>query len=289
MRHQPREPFGGPRQLEHLQTQARPGQRAAVGAQRLAAAGGQLLEDVADDAVVGGGRRPEHRDSGRERVEHVLHAPVVRAEVMPPVGDAVRLVDHQQPDRRGEQRQHPLPETRVVQPLGADQQQVDRVRRESLADVVPLLAVGAVDRVRAQPQPLRRGDLVAHQRQQRADDQRRPRTRLAQQRGRDEIQRGLSPSGALHAQHPRAVDDDIPDRLQLPRPEPRAIVAGQRAQALQRNPRDRLRGHGRHRAIVSRAPEGSGSAGPLTAARRDRGTSGARRWRASRRRRRGPA
>ena len=88
--------------------------------------------------------------------------------------------------------------------------------REPLADLVPLLAVGAVDRVRAQPKPLRGGDLVAHQRQQRADDQRRPGARLAQQRGRDEVHRRLPPAGALHAQHPRAIDDDVADRLQLP-------------------------------------------------------------------------
>jgi hypothetical protein len=36
------------------------------------------------------------------------------------------LVDHEQPDRGGEQGQHVVTEPRVVQPLRADQQQVDR-------------------------------------------------------------------------------------------------------------------------------------------------------------------
>ena len=41
--------------------------------------------------------------------------------------------------------------------------------------LVPAVAVGRVDRVRADPELLGRGDLVAHQRQQRRDDQRRAR------------------------------------------------------------------------------------------------------------------
>ena len=76
-------------------------------------------------------------------------APVVGPEVVAPVGDAVRLVDHQQPDALGEQRQHLVAELRVVEPLGADQQQVDGVGVEQLAHLVPLVAVGRVDRVRA--------------------------------------------------------------------------------------------------------------------------------------------
>ena len=89
----------------------------------------------------------------------------------------MRLVDDEQPDALGEQRQHRVAELRVVEPLGADQQQVDRVVGEQRADLLPRVAVRRVDRVRADPEPLGRGDLVAHQRQQRRDDQRRARRR----------------------------------------------------------------------------------------------------------------
>ena len=49
--------------------------------------------------------------------------------------------------------------------------------RQPVPDRAPLLAVGAVDGVRAQPEPLRRRDLVAHEREQRADDEGRARRR----------------------------------------------------------------------------------------------------------------
>ena len=60
------------RQLDDLEPQTRPRQRTAVNTQRLAAGRRQLLEHVADDAVVGGGGRAEHRNLGAERLEHVL-------------------------------------------------------------------------------------------------------------------------------------------------------------------------------------------------------------------------
>ena len=87
----------------------------------------------------------------------------------------MRLVDDEQPDALGEQRQHRVAELRVVEPLGADQQQVDGVAREQAATsahasrLVELIVCGA------DAEPLGRGDLVAHQRQQRRDDQRRAR------------------------------------------------------------------------------------------------------------------
>ena len=199
------------RQLERLQAQARPRERPAVGAQPVACPVGRAARPR---------RRPRGRwrsrscraraTSGRQRVEHVLHAPVVGPEVVAPVGDAVRLVDHEQPDRGREQRaacrrgsagcssRSGLISSRSTVSAG-----------EPFAHAVPLVAVGAVDRVRAQAEPLRGGDLVAHQREQRADDQRRAGAGLAQQRGRDEVDGGLAPARALHAQHAGAVDDDV--------------------------------------------------------------------------------
>ena len=69
--------------------------------------------------------------------------------------------------------------------------------------------------MRADPEPLGGGDLVAHQRQQRRDDQRGPGALLAQQRRGEEVDGGLAPARALHAQHAGAVVDEVGDRLEL--------------------------------------------------------------------------
>ncbi len=231
-RREPREPVGLGGQLDHLEPQARAAQRPAVGPQRRGVgARAQLLLDVGDDAVVRGRRRPEHRDARRQQREHLGQPPVVGPEVVAPVRDAVRLVDHDETDPRREQRQHPVAELRVVEPLGTDQQQVDRVLREQRLDLGPRVAVGRVDRVRADPEPLGRGDLVAHQRQQRRDDQRGPGALLAQQRGRDEVDGRLAPARPLHAQHARVIPDQVVDRLELAGTE-RGARPGERVQEL---------------------------------------------------------
>jgi hypothetical protein len=87
--------------------------------------------------------------------------------------------------------------------------------------------------VRAHAEPLGRGDLVAHQGKQRADDQRRTGAGLAQQRRRDEIHGRLAPPGALYAQNARPVGHHVVDRLELVGAELRLRVTGQRAQVAQ--------------------------------------------------------
>ena len=59
----------------------------------------ELLGHVLDDAVVGGGGRREDGHARVERPEDPADPPVVRPEVVAPVGDAVRLIDDEQPDR----------------------------------------------------------------------------------------------------------------------------------------------------------------------------------------------
>jgi hypothetical protein len=212
---EPGEAVGLAGEVDDLEAQAGATQRAAVGAQRGGTADAQLLLHVGHHAVVGGRGRAQHRHALRQPLEHVGDPPVVGAEVVAPVGDAVRLVDDQQADPLGEQRQHLGAEGRVVEPLGADQQHVDGVGGQQILDLRPRVAVGRVDRVRADPDPLRRRDLVAHQRQQRRDDQRRAGAGLAPQRGGEEVDRRLAPARPLHAQHARAVDHEVAHRLEL--------------------------------------------------------------------------
>ena len=168
----------------------------------------ELLGDVVGDPGVGGRRGREHRDPGRQLGQQRAEAAVVGAEVVAPVGDAVGLVDHQQAAGRGQARQHLVAEAGVVEPLGAHQQDVDLAGVDLVVDRLPLVDVGGVDRHRADAGPLGGGDLVAHQREQRADDDGRPGARLAQQLGGDEVDRRLAPPGALHDERAAGVDGE---------------------------------------------------------------------------------
>ena len=191
----------------------------------------QLLGHVGGDAGVGGRGGRQHRDVRRQGLEQGPDPAVVGPEVVPPVGDAVRLVDHDQPGGRGQVGQHVVAEAGVVEPLGADQQHVDRAVANLRVDLLPVLEVGGVDRARVDARPRRRLDLVPHQRQQRRDDHGRACPGRAQQRGRDEVDRRLAPPGPLHHQRPPLLGDEGADRRPLVLAQPR-VLARQRPQVL---------------------------------------------------------
>jgi hypothetical protein len=75
--------------------------------------------------------------------------------------------------------------------------------------------VGRVDHVGANPEPLSRRDLIAHQRQETRDAQSRPGYALAQQGSRNEADRRLPPNRQLDAQHARAVLHQVAYGLEL--------------------------------------------------------------------------
>ncbi len=152
----------------HRELEGGPGQRAAQHEGVRAELGGDVL---GDPGVRGRGRR-EHRSALGELGEQPGQALVVGAEVEAPVGDAVRLVDDEQAGP-GEQGQRLVGEAGVGEPLGRDQQDVDGVGLEGVEDLLPVVDVRGVHRRRAQAGPLGGGHLIAHQRQQRGDDQRR--------------------------------------------------------------------------------------------------------------------
>ncbi len=131
---------------------------------------GELLGDVGDHPRVGGGRGRQYRGARRQRGQEVADASVVRPEVVAPVGHAVRLVDHEQADALGQLGEPVLAEVGVVEALRADEQDVDLPRGELLPHHGPLGDVAGVDGVRTDAGPGGGLDLVAHQRQQRADD-----------------------------------------------------------------------------------------------------------------------
>ena len=227
----------------------------------------ELLDDVGDHPRVGGGRGGEHRAAGRQVGEQVADPPVVGPEVVAPVADAVRLVDDEQPGRLGQPGQLLVAEPRVVEPLGAHQQQVDLVGGQRGGHLGPLVGVGGVHRHRAQPGPPGGVDLVAHQRQQRRHDQRRAAAAGPDQGGGHEVDRRLAPAGALDDEHPLAAVDQRRDRLELPVAELRGRVADQPAQQGLRLRGEGGRGSGGgrgHRATPPQAPDTGRPGGTVT-------------------------
>ncbi len=191
----------------------------------------QDVGDVGDHAAVRRGRGGQHRDARGQLGQQRAQPAEVRAEVVPPVADAVRLVDDEQPARGSQLRQDGVAELRVVQPLGREQQHVDLPCRDGVVGGPPFVDVGGVDGGRVDPGALRGGDLVAHQGEQRRDDHRRARPGGAQQRRGDEVDRRLAPSGALHHQRAPTVGHQCLDGAPLVVAQPR-LLAGERAQLL---------------------------------------------------------
>ncbi len=214
----------------------------------------ELLGDVLGHPGVGRGGRGQHRDAVGKVGQQGADAAVVGPEVVTPVGDAVRLVDHEQPGRRRQPGQHLVAEARVVEPLGAHQQHVDLAGIDGVVDRLPLLDVGGVDRDRPDAGPLGRRDLVAHQGQQRRHDDRRPRALCAQQQRRHEVDRRLAPAGALHHQRPAAVDRQRLDRRPLVVAQPGVVAPDEGAQVPLGGGADVRRLGGCHGLCVGHAP-----------------------------------
>jgi hypothetical protein len=87
------------------------------------------------------------------------------------------------PQRRDRAGQLLLAEARVDQAFGRDEQHVDLVGRQRRAPRLPVGHVRRVHRHRPDAGALGGADLVAHQRQQRRDDERRPAARGRAQQG----------------------------------------------------------------------------------------------------------
>ena len=121
------------------------------------------------------------------------------------------LVDDEERDAPGDVGQHLLAEALVRQPFRGDEQDVHRALAGRLFHAVPLVLVVRVDRLGADAHPLGRGDLVAHERQQGADEEGRPQARFAQQPGGDEVDEALAPSRLLDQELPAPALDEVSD------------------------------------------------------------------------------
>ena len=234
VRQQPPQPCAGVRQGQDPEPERRTGQGPADREHRVGGSGGQLLGDVLDHALVRGGRRRQHGHAVGQGTDELGQTAVVRPEVVPPVGDAVRFVDDEHPHAADQCRQLFVAELRVVEPFGRDQQDVDLVARQCRLGVGPLVGVRGVDRDRSHAGPGSSGHLVAHERQQGRHEHRRPTPTTPEQQRRQEVHGGLAPPGALHHQRTLPVLDQRGDRLELPGVEDRVGPPRERSERLLR-------------------------------------------------------
>jgi len=198
--------FRAAAQLDGTEDEVRPREPA----HELRRVGGEaeLLDDlVAHDRR---GRRGACEHARVRKVgQHPADLEVLRAEVVPPLTDAVRLVHrHQRAGKLQQEGTEPLQR----QPLGSDVEERELPGRRGIHP--------AADLPRGQrPREVRRGDaagvqradLVLHERDERRDDQRRPR----QERSGELVGEALAAAGGRDEQHTPRPEQRL-DRLPLP-------------------------------------------------------------------------
>ena len=102
---------------------------------------------------------------GAQALAEAAHAPVVGAELVAPLGDAVGLVDHEQGDARRVDRPQ---ERGRAEPLGRDVEQRQAPGARALEDgALGLLGHVGVEGGGRDPRPVEPGELVGHQRDER--------------------------------------------------------------------------------------------------------------------------
>ena len=183
----------------------------------------ELAQDVGAGRLVGscGERDPGH---GREPLGQHRKLAVVRAEIVAPLADAMRLVDGEQRERRPLQQ---VQEARRGETLRRDIDEVEPALAHRPLDARPLAAVERrVEGRRLHPVLDERGHLVLHQRDQRRDDDRHPlpdqRRHLVAERlagtRRHQHQRVFAPDyrvdGSALVAAERLVAEDPPEDLQ---------------------------------------------------------------------------
>ena len=183
------------RQPHVLQRQRLPHQRAALHPDVA-----ELRLDIFDNAIIGCGGGAENRHVVGHEPQDVDQTPVIRAEVMAPVRDAVRLVHDQQADAAGNGQEHVFDEGVVGQAFGRDQQRVGRIVVDGFLQSRPVFPVRGVDAHRLDAQTSGSLNLVAHQCQEGRDDQGRTAPVITENPGGNEVDGALAPSGPLDHQ-----------------------------------------------------------------------------------------
>ena len=208
----PRQPLRLPGQPYCLKQERR---TAEIPARHLQVGAEHRAEVVHHPVVRSGGRRKQS-EIPRQRAGNTLDQPVVRSEIVAPIGDAVGLVDDEEGDALRDLRQHLITKALVAKPLGRNEQDVHFISLKALFHVLPMLSIVGRDSHGVDPHAHRGCNLVPHQRQQWRDQERRPGSGFAQQPGRNEVDEALAPSGLLHYQQPATAFHDVADGVFLP-------------------------------------------------------------------------
>ena len=169
----------------------------------------RVAEQPRQDLVagLGIGGRCEGRKRHPQRVPQGPDAQVVGAEIMAPLADAMGLVHRDRTGPGAPQQRLGRPRG---EPFGRDVKQPQLARLEGAQHLgVLVLGIAAGQRGRGHPRVAERADLVAHQRDQRRDDDRQPRP---QQRRKLEAQR-LAAARGHDRQHLAAGGDGLDDLL----------------------------------------------------------------------------
>ena len=194
----------------------------------------QRADDVLPRPGVRRGRDRNAGDAGKQ-LGQPAQRPVVGAEVMSPLRDAVRLVDS---DQRQRQVAQPVDQVRLGQSLGRDIEQVQLSGPRRAPDLRPVVQRHAgIQPRRRHPLLFQRLDLVGHQGDQRRNDEAQP----GAQHGGDLIADALAAAGGQHGQHV-AAGQHLGDHLGLAPAE-----VGMAPDPLQRRPRVGQRRRGGNR------------------------------------------
>ena len=163
----------------------------------------QLADDVAADAARRRRRQRQHRDLAELGLQ-VLQLAVRRPEVMAPLADAVRLIDHHEAQAAlGDDRTQG-----ALEPLGRDIDEFDLAPAECFEAAAAFFEVdGRVEHGRPEAEPQQRVDLVLHQRDQRRDHQHGARQQLRGKLERERLAgaRGHHPDAIAAGEH--GIDD----------------------------------------------------------------------------------
>ena len=150
----------------------------------------------------------------RQLLQKVQNFQIARAEILPPLGDAVRLVDREQRDL---QLLRERAEAVGQQPLRRDVEDLVSAEARVAVGLAQLLdGHGAVDAAGRDAGVLQGHDLILHERDERRDDERQPR----QQQGGQLIAKALAAARRHDAEHIAPGQDRVDKRL-LPLPEGR--------------------------------------------------------------------
>ncbi len=168
----------------------------------------QLGRDLAPGRQIGGRGQRDPGHLGPALVEHG-ELEIFRAEVMAPLRDAVRLVDREQRDR---DLVEPGQETVGQKPLRRQVEKIELARFGLAANPALLLGRQAgVQEGRAQAELAQRHHLILHERDQRADDDR----RAGPEQGGNLVAQRLAAAGGHDDQRVAAGDHTAHDRLLL--------------------------------------------------------------------------